>query len=168
MRTGMILVLAAGLSALGACKAPPPPLKDVSYPAWGFAVSFHGTPKATDSPAAADGSTAHTFVVESAVEGRDELVNVIDGSASTKSEDQALSDAPAVLAKAVGATLGPITYAASGKVMGREFLLTRPGHPAGRARVFVVNKHLYEIVGESAQGPDDPAVAAFLDSFRLL
>jgi hypothetical protein len=164
----MILVLAVGLSALCACKAAAPPLKEVSYPAWGFAVSFHGTPKATDSPAAADGSTVHTLLVESAVDGRDELVNVIDGSGSTKSEDQALSDAPATLAKAMGGTLGPITYTASGKVVGREFLLTRPGRPAGRVRVFVVNKHLYEIVGASAQGPDDPAVAAFLDSFRFL
>jgi hypothetical protein len=100
--------------------------------------------------------------------GRDNLVNVIDGSASTKTEDQALSDAPAVLAKYVGGTLGPMTYTASGKAMGREFTLSRPGRPASRVRIFVWHKHLYELIAQSSLGSDDPENEEFLTSFRLI
>jgi hypothetical protein len=161
------LVLTLAVLAASAC-ASPPPFKEYTYPAWGFAVSFRGPPKETDYPASADGSKAHTFLVESSLAGRDDLVNVIDGSGSSKSEDQALSDAPAGLARFVGGTLGPITYAAIGKVVGREFLLNRPGRPAARVRVFVANRRLYQIIAQSSLGPDDPEAMSFLASFRLL
>jgi hypothetical protein len=167
MRIFRTVVLTVAMSAAWAC-TPVPPLKEYAYPSWGFAVSFRGPPKVTDSPAASDGSTVHTLMVESSLAGRDDLVNVIDGSGSTKSEDQALSDAPATLASAIGGTLGPITYAATGKTIGREFLLTRQGRPPARVRIFVANKHLYELIAESTLGPDDPETANFLGSFRLL
>jgi hypothetical protein len=163
MRRAAILVL-CGLSFLGACSRPPP-FREYRYPAWGFAVSFRAQPKETDYPATAGG--AHSVLVESAHAGRDHLVNVIDGSGSTKSEDQALSAAPAALARYVGGTLGPMTYAASGKAMGREFLLSRPGRPPSRVRIFVWHKHLYELIAESSLGPDDPENEKFLTSFRL-
>jgi hypothetical protein len=145
-----------------------PPAKEYAYPGWGFAVSFRAPPKETDYPASPDGTKRHTFLVEAAVAGGDELVSVVDGTGSPKSEDQALDDAPQALAAYVGGTLGPITYAASGKVMGREFLLTRPGRPTSRVRVFVAKQHLYELIAQSALGPDDPETTTFLDSFRLL
>jgi hypothetical protein len=167
MRIFRTVVLTVAMSAAWAC-TPVPPLKEYAYPSWGFAVSFRGPPKVTDSPAASDGSTVHTLMVESSLAGRDDLVNVIDGSGSTKSEDQALSDAPATLASAIGGTLGPITYAATGKTIGREFLLTRQGRPPARVRIFVANKHLYELIAESTLGPNDPETANFLGSFRLL
>jgi hypothetical protein len=160
------LVVALAVSAASGC-SPPPPLKEYAYPSWGFAVSFRRPPKELDSPASSDGTKAHTFLVESSVAGRDDLVNVIDGAGSTKSEDQALSDAPAALASYVGGTLGPMTYTATGKVMGREFTIKRPGRPVARARVFVANKHLYQIIAQSPRGPDDPETSSFLDSFRL-
>jgi hypothetical protein len=166
MRLLSICAVAAGLLALSAC-ARPPPFKEYVFPAWGFAASFRGPPKETDYPAAADGSTVHTFAVESSLFGRDNLVNVIDGSGSSKSDDQALADAPPKLAAYVGGTLGPITYAAVGDVMGREFLINRPGRQAARARIFVANKHLYELVSQSPLGPDDRETGAFLTSFRL-
>jgi hypothetical protein len=167
MRAAGIFGVAVGVAALGACQAPPEP-KEYAYQGWGFAVSFRAPPRETDYPASADGAKSHTFLVESADAGRDELVNVIDGSSSTKSEDQALSDAPATLAKYVGGTLGPLTYAATGKVIGREFLLNRPGQQAARVRVFVSNRKLYELIAQSPLGPDDSEAKAFLDSFRLL
>ena len=107
-------------------------------------------------------------ILESHAAGRDFLVEAIDGSASAKSEDQALADAPGNLAAAVKGTLGPMTYAATGKVTGREFTLARPGRPTAKVRVFVENKHLYEAIAESSLGPDEPEVTTFLDSFRLL
>jgi hypothetical protein len=167
MRIFRTVVLTVAMSAAWAC-TPVPPLKEYAYPSWGFAVSFRGPPKVTDSPAASDGSTVHTLLVESSLAGRDDLVNVIDGSGSTKSEDQALSDAPATLAGSVGGTLGPITYAATGKTIGREFLLSRQGGAPARVRIFVANKHLYEIIAQSSLGPDDPETTSFLASFRLL
>jgi hypothetical protein len=167
MRIVQAFLLTAALAAAWGC-APAPAPKEYAYPTWGFAVSFRGPPKETDSPAAADGSTVHTLLVESALGGRDDVVNVIDGSGSTKSEDQAVSDAPASLARALGGTLGPLTYAATGKVMGREFLLNRRGRPPARVRIFVASKHLYEIIAQSPRGPDDPETTAFLTSFRLL
>ena len=167
MRLSPCLTAVLGSVALAACKAPPP-WKEYAYPAWGFAVSFRGAPKETDYPASADGKSRHTFLVESVLAGRDDLVNVIDGSGSTKSDDEALADAPATLAAAAGGTLGPIAYAATGKVIGREFLLNRPGRPASRVRIFVANQHLYEVISESALGPDDPETTSFFASFRLL
>jgi hypothetical protein len=35
-------------------------------------------------------------------------------------------------------------------------------------RIFVANKHLYELIAESTLGPNDPETANFLGSFRLL
>ena len=49
----------------------------------------------------------------------------------------------------------------------REFVLSRPGRPQSRVRVFVWHKHLYELIAESSLGPDDPENEAFLASFRL-
>ena len=161
---GVAILILSGLTLLSACSGPPP-LKEYAYPAWGFAVSFRAQPKETDYPATTGG--AHTFLVESLLAGRDDLVNVIDGSASTKSDDQALSDAPAALAKYVGGTLGRMTYTASGSAMGRAFVLSRPGRPASRVRIFVWHKHLYELIAQSPLGPDDPENEKFLGSFRL-
>ncbi len=157
----VIVVFAAALSSLAGCaRAPAPPLKEYVYPALGFAISFHAPPKAiTNAPASA---------FEDVTADRDDLVNVIDGTGSTKSEDQALSDAPAAMAQALHGTLGPITYAATGKVIGREFLLNRPDRSAARVRIFVFHQHLYELVAWSKNGPDDPDVAGFLESFRFL
>ena len=167
MRNLIAMASVAATAVVWACAAPPP-FKEYAYPAWGFAVSFRTPPKVTDYPASPDGATAHTLLVESAAAGRDDLVNVVDGSGSTKSDDQALADAPATLARYVGGTLGPMTYTATDGVTGREFLLSRPGRPTARVRVFVAHKHLYELISQSALGPDDPETASFLDSFRLL
>jgi hypothetical protein len=159
-----VVALPIAVLALSGCSVPP--LKAYAYPAWNFAVSFRAAPKVTDVPASAGGSRA--ILVESHAGGRDFLVEAIDGSASARSEAQALADAPGNLAAAVKGTPGPMTYAAAGKVTGREFTLARPGRPTAKVRVFVEKKHLYEVIAESALGPDEPEVAAFLNSFRLL
>jgi hypothetical protein len=167
MRMIRTVVLTVAMASAWAC-TPAPSLKEYAYPAWNFAVSFRGPPKVTDTPGASDGGTVHTLLVEASVAGRDNLVNVIDGSGSTKSEDQALSDAPATLASAMGGTIGPITYAATGQTIGRAFLLNRQGQPPARVQIFVVKKHLYELIAASDRGPTDPETSNFLASFRLL
>jgi hypothetical protein len=167
MRRVAVIVLAATVAALASCKAPPAP-KEYVYPAWGFAVSFRVPPKETSVPGAPDGSSVPTFTVEHATEGRNELVHVLDGSSSSKSDEDALNGAPAKVAASVNGTLGPLTYAATGKVIGVEFLLTKPDKSVAKVRVFVFHKHLYEVIARSGLGPDDPESTRFLDSFRLL
>jgi hypothetical protein len=167
MRGLHILGCLAALIALASCGAPPP-FVDYSYPAWGFAVSFRGRPNVTEYPASADGKSRHALLVESVLAGRDDLVSVVDGTGSPKSDDEVLASAPSALAAYVGGTAGPIAYAASGNVIGREFLLSRPGKPTSRVRIFVANQHLYQLISQSALGPDDPEVASFLAGFRLL
>lgn len=159
-----VIALAPAVLVLSACSAPP--LKEYAYPAWNFAVSFRGAPQVTDMAASA--GQPHAFMTEAHAGGRDFLVEVIDGSASSKSDDQALADAPGNLAASVNGALGPMTYAATGHVTGREFTLSRPSHPPARVRVFVENKHLYELIAESPLGPDEAEVGLFLNSFRLL
>ncbi len=166
MRIVTALLFGSCLLVQAACTKPPA-LTEHVYPAWGFAAAFRDPPKETDMPASADGTQRHTFLVESAAADRDNLVVVIDGSGSSKSDDQALADAPATLASSAGGTLGPITYVATGAVVGREFSITRPGKPASRVRVFVARQHLYEVIAGPDHGPDDPEITRFLDSFRL-
>ncbi len=162
----LVAIALATLSALALSACSVPASKEYAYAAWNFAVSFRSPPKVTDTPASPSGP--HAVVVESHAAGRDFLVEAIDGSASTKSEGQALAEAPANLAAGVQGAVGPMTYAAIGGVTGREFTLARAGHPTAKVRVFVANKHLYELIAESSLGPDDREVATFLDSFRLL
>ena len=159
MRGAFVFAAVIAVSVLAGCKAAPPTVKEYAYPDQGFAAAFQEAPKVT--PGA-------SFLVEDSVSGRHELVNVIDGSSSTKSESQALDDAPAALAQYTHATLGPVTYAATGKVVGREFTLQHEDKSAARARVFVFHKRLYQIIARTKAGPDDPEVMRFLNSFRLL
>jgi hypothetical protein len=167
MRVITTILIAAGVLALSACAAPPQ-FKEHVYPAWGFAVSWRGPPKERDFPAAADGTRGHSIFIETVQGGHDDVVNVIDATGSTKPDDQILADTPAWIAGNVDGTIGPVTYAATGKVIGREFTIQRPGRPLARARVFVANKHVYQLISESPRGPDDPESMTFLTSFRLL
>src|SRR5215468_4218698 len=91
-----VVALSGAALTLSGCSVPP--LKAYAYPAWNFAVSFRSPPQVRDLPASASGP--HAILVESHAAGRDFLVEAIDGSASAKSEQQALADAPANLAAA--------------------------------------------------------------------
>jgi hypothetical protein len=161
-------MLGAALVALAACSPPPAPLKEYTYPAWGFAVSFPAAPKVTDVPASADGAQPHHLQIETPLPGYDFLVSVADGSASTKTDDEVLNQVPDVVAKSAGGTVTSQTYVATGKVVGRDVLIDKPGQATLRMRVYVSNKNLYQVAAQSARGPKDPQVEAFLDSFRLL
>jgi hypothetical protein len=143
-------------------------LKAYSYPAWGFAASFPGEPTATDKPASADGAQPHSFQLESSVASHDFVVAATDGSASSKSADEVLSEVPDAIAKGVGGTVTSRTYIATGQVVGREALIDKPGQATLRVRIYVLNKHLYQVAAQSALGPKDPEVVEFLDSFHFL
>jgi hypothetical protein len=166
MRIVISTVLATALLALSACA--PPPLKEYAYPAWGFAASFPGQPAATDTPTSADGVHPHTLQLESKVGGHDFVVAATDASASTKSDDEILSEVPAAIAQGIGGTVTSTTYVATGQVVGREVLIDKPGQQTMRMRIYVSGKRLYQVGAQSMLGPQDPEIVEFLDSFHLL
>jgi hypothetical protein len=159
-----IVAAVAGMLALAACSVPT--AKEYAYPAWGFAVSLRAKPTETASPARVAAGPASGFKVALENAGRAYVVEVADGSASSKTDDQILSEFPQALAQ--GGTLNKLTYVATGPVMGREFLIDKPGQATERVRIFVSHRRLYEIAAQSPLGPTDPEVDAFLGSFRLL
>jgi hypothetical protein len=151
--------------ALAACS--PPPLKEYTYPAWGFAASFRSPPTGTDTPAAADGSQLHLFQAEMSKDGRDFIASATDESTSKQSDDQILTAAPQIIAQNAGATVGPITNVAVGKVMGHECQIVHAGQSSAKVRVFMANKRLYQLVASSTTA-SDPEVGVFLNTFRIL
>jgi hypothetical protein len=157
-------VIAAFLVGQASCSVPP--LKAYAYPAWGFAVSFRAAPTETLSPARTAGGPHGGFKGESALAGRDFLVSVADGSASTMTDDQIMSGFPQALAQ--GGKLTSQTYFASGPIVGREVLIDKPSEETQRARIFLFHRLLYEVSAKSSLGPRDAEVTAFLDSFHLL
>jgi hypothetical protein len=162
MRIVTSAAIAAALLILAACS--PPPFKEYAYPAWGFAASFRAAP--TETPTAAQSGAPAGFKAALVNAGREYAVEVADGSASAKSDDQVLSEFPNVLAQ--GGTLKGLTYVASGKVMGREMLIDKPGQATRRVRIFVSHRRLYAISAASPLGPTDREVEQFMTSFRLL
>ena len=162
MRKTLAIVLAA--LALAACK--PPPMKEYVYPKWGFAASFLGPPDVTETPPAP--GRPHGLEVESKEGGRDFIVAVGEGVRPGITIDEIGPDYARKAAKAIGAEVGPESYASTGQgVLGREYLLKKNGQPDFTIRSFLANDRFYEIGAMSPLGPDDPAAKQFLDSFRI-
>jgi hypothetical protein len=57
---------------------------------------------------------------------------------------------------------------AIGNVIGRDITIDRGRDPTERARVFVVNRRVYQVITQSPQGSDQSDVVPFLNSFHLL
>jgi hypothetical protein len=163
MRIVTASALALLLLGLVACTKP---LKEYSYPAWGFAVSFREPPMETDTPAARDG-TAHTFQARTVSNDRVLVVTVTDAAGSDKTDDQILSEVPQAAIQSSGGTVSGHADVKAGAVVGREVTIDRGAQPSERLRVFVANKKVYQVIAR-ASDPDDKEVLAFMDSFRLL
>lgn len=159
---GIGLVASVALAACG-----PPPLKEYTYPAWGFAASFRAAPTETDTPAAADGSQLHMFQAEYNKDGRDFIASATDESTSKQTDDQILAAAPVTIAQNAGATVGAMSNVSAGGVVGRQFQIVHAGQSSARVRVFVADRRLYQVVAASTTA-NDPEVKAFLDSFRII
>jgi hypothetical protein len=159
---------AAGLMALGLASCAPAPMRDYAYPVWGFSASYPAPPKLTDTPAAADGSSARTFVAETVSGGRDFGVSVNDATGSTKDID-ALTDALIpMMTKGFDAVAGAKAYAATAEgALGREVLFSKNGRPYMDVRMFLANDRFYVVTASSNFGMDDPALKAFMASFRI-
>ena len=64
--------------------------------------------------------------------------------------------------------MGPRTYAAVGRINGREVRFDKDGKPVMLMRFFFASDKFYEVNAYSSKGLTDPRVKAFLNSFRLL
>jgi len=164
MRIIATVALSLALLAAAACSKPTP--KEQAYPAWNFAASFTGEPKATDTKAA--GGQPASLLVVSSSGGHDFSVYAMDTSGATVPPDQILANAPQALSNSQDIDLGPVTYVATDGVTGREVLFTKNDKPAIIVRFFVTGGKLYEVNASVPAGVSDPAAKAFLDSFHLL
>jgi hypothetical protein len=164
MRIVRIVPVGLTLLALGACGGGAAP-KPYENPAWGFGVTFHGDPKVTEAPASA--GNPKSFSAEAKAGGRDYVVSVTDATVSGKTPEQLLDAAPQATADGEGGTLKTPTYVATGKIMGREFVVTRPNLPLERDRIFVANGRFYQLVTQSPYGAKDTETQKFFDSFHI-
>ena len=166
MRASFVALLAAGavIAALGACNASPP--KEYAYPAWGFAVSFWSPPKvAEQSPAPGQ---PHSLMLNTEGVGREFGVLVEEGVRPDVTIDQIGPFFARNTAQPMDGDVGPMTNVSTAQgAPGREFAVTQYGRPLATIRTFLAHDRFYEIVAKSEVGPGDPAVKAFLGSFRI-
>jgi hypothetical protein len=165
MRKLLVTALTLALAlALAACNAPP--MKEFAYPAWGFAISFWSPPQVTETPAAA--GQPHSLLLDTKQAGREFAISVEEGVRPDVTIDQIGPFFARTTAQPMGGDVGPMTYVSTAQgVLGREFAITQNGKPLATIRTFLANDRFYEIVVQSALGPDDPAVKDFLGSFRV-
>jgi hypothetical protein len=163
MRTVRIAALVSALSALAACSQPA--WKPYQNAAWGFGVSFRGDPKVTETPASP--GSLKSLQAEAKSGGRDYVISVTDATASGKTPDQLLAQAPQATADGEGGTLTSTANVQSGGLAGREFVVTRQGQPLERDRIFVSGGRFYQLVTQSPYGAKDKETQTFLESFHL-
>jgi hypothetical protein len=164
-----ILGLVAAALLLAGC-GERPPAKYYYYPRWGFSVAMPSPPKVIETPAGAGGP--RSFVVADEAGADDFAVSAADLGPNVKDIDQIADMAAPAVAKTVGGEVGPRTYVATvqttNQAMGREITINKDGRPFATLRLYVVGDRLYELVGRTSFGPDDPAAKAFLDSFTII
>jgi hypothetical protein len=167
MRISTAAVLAVSLLALTACSKPKPqPWKEYGYPAWGFAASFRMAPTVTDTPASA--GAPRSLKLEAVQGGTDLVVMVTDASVTDKTDEQLLRAIPQDMIESSGGSVTGHADVASGKVVGRELTIGRGVDPTERARVFVANHRIYQVITRLPTGGDAAEVTQFLNAFHLL
>jgi hypothetical protein len=157
---------ALGLSLLALAACSPPQWKEYDYPAWGFGVSFQAQPSVTETPGTAN--APHSFQAEATQDGVDLVVIAIDSQAAGKSDQALLADIPDEMVRSSGGTVKSLVNAAAGTLAGREITIDHGSDPTERARVFVLNGRVYQVITQTPQDSDSTAGAKFLDSFHLL
>jgi hypothetical protein len=159
--TAAAFVLA--LLALTACSQPP---KEYDYPAWGFGVTFPAPPTVTETAASA--TSPHSFQAEAQQEGVDLVVIAMDSQALGKSDQDLLAAVPDEMVRGSGGTVKSQVDATAGKLAGREITIDHGANPTERARVFVLNGRVYQVITQTPADADAAAATKFLDSFHLL
>ncbi len=164
MRIITTAVLGLSLLALTACSKPQ--WKEYDYPAWGFGVSFQAEPAVTETPATA--TAPHSFQAEATQDGVHLVVIAIDSQAAGKSDADLLADVPDEMVRSSEGTVKSNVYAATGKLVGREITIDHGANPTERARVFVLNGRIYQVITETPSDSDAATATTFLQSFHLL
>ncbi len=156
--------LSLALLALTACSKPQ--WKEYDYPAWGFGVSFQAQPAVTDTPGTAN--TPHSFQAQATQDGVNLVVIAIDSQAAGKSDQDLLADIPDEMVRGSEGTVKSLVNATSGKLVGRDITIDHGADPTERARVFVLNGRVYQVITQTPQDSDAATATKFLDSFHLL
>ena len=164
MRTITAAVLALSLLALSACSKPQP--KEYDYPAWGFGVSFPGAPTVTETPASA--TAPHSMQAEATQDGVDLVAIAMDSQAAGKSDQDLLAAVPDEMVRGSGGTVKALVKATSGTLVGSDITIDHGADPTERARVFVLNGRVYQVITQTPQDADATTATKFLDSFHLL
>ena len=157
---------ALGLSLLALTACSKPQWKEYDYPAWGFGVSFQAQPGVTETPATA--TAPHSFQAEATQDGVDLVVIAIDSQATGKSDQDLLADIPDEMVRSSEGTVKSNVNATAGKLVGREITIDHGADPPERARVFVLNRRVYQVITQTRQDSDAATATKFLDSFHLL
>jgi hypothetical protein len=157
-------VLGLSLLALTACSKPQ--WKEYDYPAWGFGISFQAQPAVTDTPATAD--SPHSFQAEATQDGVDLVVIAMDSQAAGKSDKDLLADIPDEMVRGSGGTVKSLVNATAGTLAGREITIDHGSDPLERARVFVLNGRVYQVITQTPSDADAATATKFLDSFHPL
>ncbi|HLK24582.1 MAG TPA: hypothetical protein VKT30_07980 [Caulobacteraceae bacterium] len=164
MRIATAAMLAASLLVLAGCSKPT--WKTYDYPAWGFGVSFQTPPTVTETQASA--TTPHSIQAEAVQDNVHLVVLAMDSQVSGKTDQQLLADLPDEVVQSANGTYKSATNISLGKVPGREILVDRGQDPPERARIFVVNGRVYQVITQTPEGEDDTPATKFLQSFHLL
>ena len=157
-------VLGLSLLALTACSKPQ--WKEYDYPAWGFGISFQAQPAVTDTPATAN--SPHSFQAEATQDGVDLVVIAMDSQAAGKSDKDLLADIPDEMVRGSGGTVKSLVNATAGTLAGREITIDHGSDPLERARVFVLNGRVYQVITQTPSDADAATATKFLDSFHPL
>jgi hypothetical protein len=168
MRTVAAGFAALALAALAACGSPTPTATPYTNADWGFAATFPGAPKVTETPKSA--TSAHSLLVQASVGDEDMAINVIDATDAEGMPSEILDRAQQVIGKDQDLDVGSNTPVQlnGGSITGREVRFDKDGKPVMLSRLYMINGHLYELNANSAKGVGDPWVKQFLDSFHLV
>jgi len=162
----IITAIAVGLSLLALTACSKAPWKAYDYPAFGFGVSFQTQPTVTETASTA--TTPHSIQAEATQDNVHLVAIAIDSQTTGKSDADVLAGIPDQMVRESQGTVKSNTSVTAGKLAGREIVIDHGSDPLERARVFVLNGRIYQLVTQTPSD-EDPAVAkTFLDSFHLL
>jgi len=164
MRTALAVAGACCL-ALGACS---PPMREYQYPVYGFAISFPSPPKETDQPS--DGKSGPRIILEStAAGGRDFVIETYDlRSYFAYASKDVMASAVQENADKLGGVVSSETPISTSSYSGRQYQLSKNGKPTTVLREFLAGSKFFIVAAASDIGPNDPAIDAYFNSFRLL
>lgn len=161
----IIIAITLGLSVLALSACSKPQWKEYDYPAFGFGVSFQTQPTVTETPSTP--TTPHSVQAEATQEGVNLVAIAIDPQTTGKSDADVLAGIPDQMVRGSQGTVKSNAPVSAGQLAGREIVIDH-GDTTERARVFVLNGRIYQIVARAPSDDEGTVATTFLNSFHLL